>query len=301
MLGLPVQERVGEVEHALYGEQRAKEEAAKRAAAEERAAKRAAERQKVQKAKEWSDEEVRLLEKALDKFPQVPYFTSCNSIYMSGLLPFWNCEMLLIVYHRAGHGTRVVAARVPVVVISALGIGSDVRLVCCVRAGHSEEVGGGGGLCAHARSGRGAGHGQARPQGRPLRAQAGQFCRRQKAPGVRPFRLSSLLLLCPFRLYFASEGRRTGEQLEGVGEQMEDGGIDEGRCVRRATQQLRPVRRRGWRPSQTWTSTCRARQRLSSEGPPKPPLLLTATPPLRYHTCSLTHWRPSSRFGFALQ
>ena len=93
MLGLPVQERVGEVEHALYGEQRAKEEAAKRAAAEERAAKRAAERQKVQKAKEWSDEEVRLLEKALDKFPQVPYFTPCNSIYMSGLLPFWNCEI----------------------------------------------------------------------------------------------------------------------------------------------------------------------------------------------------------------
>ena len=59
------------MERALYGEQRAKEEAAKRAAAEERAAKRAAERQKVQKAKEWSDEEVRLLEKALDKFPQV--------------------------------------------------------------------------------------------------------------------------------------------------------------------------------------------------------------------------------------
>lgn len=59
------------MERALYGEQRAKEEAAKRAAAEERAAKRAAERNKVEKAKEWSDEEVRLLEKALDKFPQV--------------------------------------------------------------------------------------------------------------------------------------------------------------------------------------------------------------------------------------
>ncbi|CAL8462322.1 g1855 [Coccomyxa elongata] len=65
-----LKERVGEVERALYGEQRAKEEAAKRAAAEERAAKRVAERNKVEKAKEWSDEEVRLLEKALDKFPQ---------------------------------------------------------------------------------------------------------------------------------------------------------------------------------------------------------------------------------------
>ncbi len=55
----------------MYGAQRAKEEAAKRAAAEERASKRAAEREKVQRAKDWSDEEVRLLEKALDKFPQV--------------------------------------------------------------------------------------------------------------------------------------------------------------------------------------------------------------------------------------
>lgn len=68
---MDLQERVGEVERTLYGEQRAKEEAAKRAAAEERAAKRAAERNKVDKAKAWSDEEVRLLEKALDKFPQV--------------------------------------------------------------------------------------------------------------------------------------------------------------------------------------------------------------------------------------
>lgn len=65
------QERVGEVEHALYGAQRAKEEAAKRAALEERAAKKAAEKAKIQKAREWSDEEVRLLEKGLDKFPQV--------------------------------------------------------------------------------------------------------------------------------------------------------------------------------------------------------------------------------------
>lgn len=59
------------MEHALYGAQRAKEEAAKRALQSEKAAKRAAEREKVERAKEWSDEEVRMLEKALDKFPQV--------------------------------------------------------------------------------------------------------------------------------------------------------------------------------------------------------------------------------------
>ena len=58
------------MEHALYGAQRAKEEAAKRAALQERAAKRAAEREKVERAREWADEEVRMLEKALDKFPQ---------------------------------------------------------------------------------------------------------------------------------------------------------------------------------------------------------------------------------------
>jgi hypothetical protein len=66
-----VQEKVGQVELALYGAQRAKEEAAKRAAQEERAAKKAAERAKIQRAREWADEEVRLLEKALDRFPQV--------------------------------------------------------------------------------------------------------------------------------------------------------------------------------------------------------------------------------------
>ena len=66
-----VQAKVEEVEHALYGAQRAKEEAAKRAALEERLAKRAAEREKIDKAKDWSEEEVRMLEKALDKFPPV--------------------------------------------------------------------------------------------------------------------------------------------------------------------------------------------------------------------------------------
>ena len=59
------------MEHTLYGAQRAKEEATKRAAAEERAAKREAEKAKLARAREWSDEEVRMLEKSLDKFPQV--------------------------------------------------------------------------------------------------------------------------------------------------------------------------------------------------------------------------------------
>lgn len=64
------QGRVGAVETALYGEARAREEAVRRAAAAERAAKREAERARVQRARQWGDEEVRLLEKALDKFPQ---------------------------------------------------------------------------------------------------------------------------------------------------------------------------------------------------------------------------------------
>ena len=70
-VGAVVQTKVEEVEHALYGAQRAKEEATKRAALEERLAKRAADREKAEKAKDWSEEEVRMLEKALDKFPPV--------------------------------------------------------------------------------------------------------------------------------------------------------------------------------------------------------------------------------------
>ena len=70
---LALQGKVEEVEHALYGAQRAKEEAAKRAALEERLAKRAAEREKIDKAKDWSEEEVRMLEKAIDKFPSVHF------------------------------------------------------------------------------------------------------------------------------------------------------------------------------------------------------------------------------------
>ena len=70
-VGVVVQAKVEEVEHALYGAQRAKEEATKRAALEERLAKRAADREKIEKAKDWSEEEVRMLEKALDKFPSV--------------------------------------------------------------------------------------------------------------------------------------------------------------------------------------------------------------------------------------
>ncbi len=64
------------VETALYGEARAKEEAVRRAVAAERAAKREAERARVARAREWGDEEVRLLEKALERFPQA---RSCRS------------------------------------------------------------------------------------------------------------------------------------------------------------------------------------------------------------------------------
>ena len=62
------------MEHALYGAQRAKEEATKRAALEERLAKKVAEREKIDRAKDWSEEEVRMLEKALDRFPAVRPF-----------------------------------------------------------------------------------------------------------------------------------------------------------------------------------------------------------------------------------
>ncbi len=84
MICLALQGKVGEVEHALYGAQRAKEEAAKRAALEERLAKRAAEREKVDRAKDWSEEEVRMLEKALDRFPPVRSLLPCRAFLVLG-------------------------------------------------------------------------------------------------------------------------------------------------------------------------------------------------------------------------
>ncbi len=71
---------MGEVETALYGAARAREEAARRAAAAEKAAKREAERARAARAREWGDEEVRLLEKALDRFPQARRLRLCGSV-----------------------------------------------------------------------------------------------------------------------------------------------------------------------------------------------------------------------------
>ena len=52
-------------------ERRAKEKAIKSAAAEAAAEKRRATQARVERMKDWDDEEVRMLEKALEKFPQV--------------------------------------------------------------------------------------------------------------------------------------------------------------------------------------------------------------------------------------
>lgn len=52
-------------------DRRAKEKAVKTAAAEAAAEKRKATQARVERMKDWDDEEVRMLEKALEKFPQV--------------------------------------------------------------------------------------------------------------------------------------------------------------------------------------------------------------------------------------
>ena len=66
-----VQTRVEELQGAEETERRSKEKAAKEAAAEAAAEKRKATLARVERMKEWDDEEVRMLEKALEKFPQV--------------------------------------------------------------------------------------------------------------------------------------------------------------------------------------------------------------------------------------
>ena len=66
-----VQTRVEELQGAEETERRSKEKAAKEAAAEAAAEKRKATQARVERMKEWDDEEVRMLEKALEKFPQV--------------------------------------------------------------------------------------------------------------------------------------------------------------------------------------------------------------------------------------
>lgn len=60
-----------ELQGAEETDRRAKEKAIKSAAAEAAAEKRKATLARVERMKDWDDEEVRMLEKALDKFPQV--------------------------------------------------------------------------------------------------------------------------------------------------------------------------------------------------------------------------------------
>ena len=66
-----MQARVEELQGAEETERRAKEKAVKAAAAEAAAEKKKATQARVERMKEWDDEEVRMLEKALEKFPQV--------------------------------------------------------------------------------------------------------------------------------------------------------------------------------------------------------------------------------------
>ncbi|KAL3137123.1 hypothetical protein ABBQ32_006697 [Trebouxia sp. C0010 RCD-2024] len=65
-----LQASVEELQGAEETDRRAKEKAVKQAAAEAAAEKRKATLARVERMKDWDDEEVRMLEKALDKFPQ---------------------------------------------------------------------------------------------------------------------------------------------------------------------------------------------------------------------------------------
>ena len=66
-----LQTSVEDLQGAEETERRAKEKAIKTAAAEAAAEKRKATQARVERMKDWDDEEVRMLEKALEKFPQV--------------------------------------------------------------------------------------------------------------------------------------------------------------------------------------------------------------------------------------
>lgn len=72
--GHGMQASVEELQGAEETDRRAKEKAVKQAAAEAAAEKRKATLARVERMKDWDDEEVRMLEKALDKFPQVGIF-----------------------------------------------------------------------------------------------------------------------------------------------------------------------------------------------------------------------------------
>ena len=77
---LVLQTSVEDLQGAEETERRAKEKAIKTAAAEAAAEKRKATQAGVERMKDWDDEEVRMLEKALEKFPQVGVpLSSCAS------------------------------------------------------------------------------------------------------------------------------------------------------------------------------------------------------------------------------
>ena len=193
-----VQAKVEEVEHALYGAQRAKEEAAKRAALEERLAKRVAEREKIEKAKDWSEEEVRMLEKALDKFPPVRNLipgcrTRCAGLFAAlGPVPY----LLLSATQRHWRSDNCKAYLLCLLYI-CLSLCSEAEAQAVVSTGHREAVGDRGSVRAHAHCQRGAGHGQAWPQGWEVCAQAGHLQCGQEAPGQR-WMHPKKLNICPF-------------------------------------------------------------------------------------------------------
>lgn len=74
-----LQASVEDLQGAEETERRAKEKAIKTAAAEAAAEKRKATQARVERMKDWDDEEVRMLEKALEKFPQVGVHLSLSN------------------------------------------------------------------------------------------------------------------------------------------------------------------------------------------------------------------------------
>ena len=87
--------RVEELQGAEETERRAKEKAAKAVAAEAAAEKKKATQARVERMKEWDDEEVRMLEKALEKFPQV-WYMSLGECLNVGFDSHWHwCFFLL--------------------------------------------------------------------------------------------------------------------------------------------------------------------------------------------------------------
>ncbi len=82
---LSVQASVEELQGAEETERRAKERAVKEAAAEAAAEKRKATQARVERMKEWDEEEIRMLEKALEKFPQVTLSQIATPFCLNGV------------------------------------------------------------------------------------------------------------------------------------------------------------------------------------------------------------------------